>query len=867
MYRCLPFLSYALFPALAAAADPVEFFEMKVRPVLAKHCYSCHTATHMGGLTVDSREALLKGGGRGPAIAPGKSAESLLMTAVRHADPKLKMPPSGKLSESEIADLASWIDGGAAWGKAAPAAKAGSKYTITEEQRHWWAFQPVRKPEPPRVKNERWISTPIDRFVLAALERERLKPNAAASKRDLIRRVYYDLIGLPPAAADIEKFEADKSSEALAKVVDELLASPAYGERWGRYWLDVARYSDDKLNSTQDEPYANAWRYRDWVIGAFNDDMPYDLFLKAQIAGDQIEHPDKAKLVAGLGFYALSPQFQDDRVDATTRGVMGITVACAQCHDHKFDPIPTKDYYALLGVFTSTELGEFPLAPADVVERYKQSKKGIEDQRKEIDEFLDRQANDLAEILAAQTARFIESVRKGEAAPGLDGETYERWKKYLTGAKREHPFLDDWDKDSFSPAQFQETVIALNREKKEIDKQNMIRLGGSEVRRDLANADLLSLARDRYFLWRDLFGAGRFEKFDSGVLYHKPERLERFLSGAWKQHLIELRAELDRRTKAMPDPYPYYHTIQDVKDPKNTRIQIRGSRDNLGDEAPRAFLSVFAKGDPEPFRKGSGRLELAEAIGNRENPLTARVWANRVWGYHFGKPLVATPSNFGQLGERPTHPELLDYLAARLMEQNWSMKALHREIVLSTAYRLSAATDESNFARDPDNRYLWRANRRRLDIEPLRDTLLQVSGQLDRTVGGAPVKLTNSSNRRRSVYGFVSRRKLDGTLSLFDFPNPNSMSEQRIETATPLQQLYFLNSGFVEDRAIALACRVEGSAFDTAGRIRAAYRMVYGRAPSKEEIALGEEYVSRGDDPWVRYAQVLLSSNELLFVD
>jgi mono/diheme cytochrome c family protein len=866
MYRC--FLPVLATMAFAAAPTPqlVEFFETKVRPVLARNCYSCHTSTHMGGLMVDSREALVKGGGRGAAIVPGNSAASLLMKAVRHADPKLKMPPSGRLSDAEIADLASWVDSGAAWGKPATA-PAGSKYTITAEQRQWWAFQPVRRPALPRVKDERWIATPVDRFVLAALEREKLKPNAAASRRDLIRRVYYDLTGLPPTAAEVDAFVAGKSQRDYEKLVEDLLASPAYGERWGRYWLDIARYSDDRLNSTQDEPYDNAWRYRDWVIQAFNSDMPYDLFLKAQIAGDQLDHPDKNNLVAGLGFFALSPQFQDDRVDATTRGMLAMTTACAQCHDHKFDPIPSKDYYALLGVFTSTESAEFPLAPHEKVVAFNRAKKEIEDKQKEIDEFLDRQANDLSGILAAQTARFIDSVRKGAAAGGLDAETFDRWLKYLAETQREHPFLNDWDKESFSPAKFQEMVLALVNEKKEIDKTNMIRLGGSDARRDLANADLLSLERDKYFLWRDLFGNGRFAKFDSGVLYCRPDRLEPFLSGAWKQYLAELREELARRKKALPDPYPYYHTIRDAAKPQNERIRIRGSRENLGDEAPRAFLSVLSKGDPEPFKKGSGRLELAEAIASRDNPLTARVWVNRVWGYHFGRPLVVTPSNFGQLGDRPSHPELLDYLAARFMEQNWSLKALHREILLSNAYQLSAANNDTNFARDPDNKYVWRSNRRRLDVEPMRDTLLAVTGELDRKSGGAPAKIADTGNVRRSVYGFVSRRKLDSTLALFDFPNPNSLSEQRVETATPLQQLFFLNSGFVEARAIALACRIESSSFDTAGRIQNAYRMVFARAPSKNELELGRQFVAQAGESWVRYAQVLLSSNELLFVN
>ena len=860
MQRCL----FLLLPAALIAADsaPAEFFEMKVRPLLATNCFTCHTgANKMGGLEMVSREALLKGGGRGPALTPGDPDASLLIRAVRQIDDKLKMPPSGKLSDTEIGDLAAWIKNGAIWPEATAAkAAVATGYKITPEQRAWWAFQPVRKPASPAVKDKAWPRTDIDRFVLARLEAKGLKPVAPADRRSLIRRAYFDMIGLPPRPEEVDEFLKDTSPAAFAKVVDKLLASPHYGERWGRYWLDIARYSDDKLNSTQDEPYANAWRYRDWVIQAFHDDMPYDLFVKAQIAGDQLPRPDKDKFVAGLGFYSLSPEFQDDRVDATTRGFLALTAACAQCHDHKFDPIPTKDYYAMLGVFSSTRISEFPLAPAAVVKKYKESKEGVEAQQKEIDEFLDKQASQLAEIFAARTARYLGAARGGEAGD-LDTETLDRWKKYLA-AEREHPFLNE----GVTPEAFQERLLDVIKEKKKIDETNFIRLGGSQARNDLARADLLSLERDKYFFWRDLMGKDRFGKFESGLFYYRSGKIERFLSGPWLAHLNALRAELDRRKKAVPEPYPFYHTIIDIEKPRNTRVQIRGSRDNLGEEAPRAFMTILCDGAPIPFANGSGRLELAEAIASDKNPLTARVMVNRLWQWHFGRPLVGTPSNFGQLGEKPSHPELLDYLAARFMEQGWSVKKLHREVLLSRVYQLSAAVTPINAAEDPDNRLLWHFPRRRLDIEPLRDTLLEVTGELDTTPGGAPSRLTEESNRRRTVYGFVSRRRLDGTLALFDFPNPNSHSEARIETGTPLQQLFFLNSAFIEARAKAFAKRIEGAG-DEAGRVALAYRILYSRAPRPEEVRLALEFVRAEKDGWARYAQALLGSNELLFVN
>src|ERR1051326_7356724 len=376
----------------AATTDSNEFFEMRVRPLLARNCYGCHTTTHMGGLQLDTREHMLKGGASGPAIIPGDPDHSLLIQAVRQTHERIKMPPRKKLEDSEIADLVAWIKAGAEWGSSIPA-KAHA-YTITPEQRAFWSFQPVRRPAPPQLtgKAARWPQSPIDSFIVAKLEAKGLEPTHPADKRTLIRRATYDLTGLPPTPDEVDAFIADQSPDAFAKIIDRLLASPRYGERWGRFWLDVARYSDDKLAPERDEPYPNAFRYRDWVIHAFNDDMPYDQFIKAQIAGDVMPVKDRAQTEPGLGLFALSPEFQDDRVDATTRGFLGLTVGCAQCHDHKYDPIPTTDYYSLHGVFSSTELSEYPLAAEDVVKSWQAQSKKITDQKKIVDEFIKEQS-------------------------------------------------------------------------------------------------------------------------------------------------------------------------------------------------------------------------------------------------------------------------------------------------------------------------------------------------------------------------------------------------------------------------------------------------------------------------------------------
>jgi hypothetical protein len=861
--RC-PIISLALVlfaPNLPAAsvAEQRDFFEMRVRPVLAKNCFTCHTASRMGGLEMTSRATLLKGGKSGAAVTPGDPDKSLLIQAVAQTHERLKMPPQGKLADKEIADLREWIRDGAVWPESA-AAPAGTGYVITPEQRAYWAFQPVRKPEPPAVKDKNWPRGPIDRFILARLEEKGLKPVRTADKHTLIRRATLDLTGLPPLPAEVDAFLRDTSKDAFAKVIDRLLASPRYGERWGRYWLDVARYSDDKLNSTKDEPLPNSFRYRDWVIRAFNEDMPYDVFVKAQIAGDLLPEKDPGKYEPGLAFYANSPEFQDDRVDVTTRGFLGLTVACAQCHDHKFDPIPTQDYYSLLGIFKSTEYHEIPLAPESEVAAFKKHKKQVDDQEAAIKDFLHAQATGLSEILAARTAQYLKAAARLDqpkadakaiaAAEGLDAETLERWSTYLKKPKKEHPFLPAKD-----PEEFQSFLLAVNKEKKRIDDQNHIRLGGSNERRDLSRADLLSLARDKYFLWRDIFG-------ETGVLYYGDKKIDRFLQGEWKSHLESMRASLEELKKTQPPQFPFLHAIQDVKKPSNMHVLLRGSADSPGEEAPRRFLAILSPAERKPFTRGSGRLELAEAIADPNNPLTARVMVNRIWQRHFGQGLVRTPSNFGQLGDRPSHPELLDYLAARFVENQWSIKAMHREIMLSAAYALSAGASARNFALDPENRLVWRANRRRLDAEALRDSLLFVSGNLDLKPGGQAEQLT-PENRRRTVYGFISRRKLDGMLALFDFPSPNNTSEQRLSTNVPLQRLFFMNSPLVADQAKALAARLRGE--DTA-RIDEAYRLLFSRAPTKQEMALGLQFLRQGDDAWPQYAQVLLSSNEFSFV-
>ena len=877
-----------------AATD--EFFEMRIRPLLAENCYACHTSARKGGLQVDSREGLRHGGNSGPALLPGNSAGSLLIQAVSQTHERLSMPPQGKLADKQIEDLKAWIDAGAVWPETEeavlPAAETAS-HVVPPEQRAFWSFQPLQEASPPEVGDRSWPRAPIDHFILAKLEHEGLEPVPAADKRTLIRRASFDLVGLPPTPEEVETFLADDDSpEAFGRVVDRLLSSPHYGERWGRYWLDLARYSDGMIGAREDAPYPNAHRYRDWVVQAFNQDLPYDRFIKAQLAADLLPSEEQEELLAGLGFLVLAPN-QDDLVDVTARSFMALTVGCARCHDHKYDPIPTQDFYSLKGIFASSEVWEYPLVEEQIVETYKKAQEKVSDKQDSIQKFIKSQSEQLADILLGQTSAYVvaawkvirgQQPSKDAAAEEaqLDSEVLDRWVKYLGQTEKEHPYLKDWEamlarggsleEASDLADRFQDAVLTTNLEKKELEDRNYVKLGGAKGATDMgtrqyANLEFLDL--QKWYLWRDLAAEphprGSF-RFEGGVVYYGSEEgleIDRFLTGQWKGHLDRMRRELKRLEEAVPEAYPFLHGYRDLEKPKDLQIAIRGDKDNLGKIAPRRFLHVLSEGVPRNFSQGSGRLELAQAIASAENPLTARVMVNRIWQHHFGQGLVRTASNLGRLGARASHPKLLDYLATRFIQSGWSIKALHREIMLSATYTLSSQHQEENAEKDPDNRLLWRANLiQRLDAEALRDTILAVSGKLDRTLGG-PSAVLDDDLRRRTLYTVVSRTKPDPTLAMFDFPNPNSHSAGRSITVGPMQRLYFLNSSFVMDQATALAERLKKEVPDgTQPRIQRAYALLYGRTPTATEVQLGLDYLQKGEEAWPQYAQVLLASSE-----
>ncbi len=1054
---------------LSAEDSGNEFFETKIRPVLVEHCYDCHSAgskSIKAGLLLDTRAATLKGGDSGPALVPNDVSASSLIEALRYDT--LKMPPKGKLSDEVLNNFVKWVEMGA------PDPREGEVTTTApgidfKAARSFWSLVPPVLRAVPSVKNSGWTRNDIDFFTLSAMETSGVKPVRPAEKRELIRRATFDLIGLPPTPDEVESFLADESPEAFAKVVERLLGSAHYGERWGRYWLDVARYSEDQAHTFDVKPNTSGYKYRDWVISAFNSDLPFDQFVKFQIAGDQIqaEGTQKQDQLVALGFFGLGAQYYknsdaakaaadelDDRVDTLSRGFLGLTISCARCHDHKFDPIPQQDYYSLAGVFQSSRLANLPLVSQEVVEAFNQGQTQVSQNDEALKQFTNKEQPLARDAKISLVAKYLQAAWKVQAglsaqppvtpaivatADGLDQTVLEKWIRFLAPKnERKHAALSDWYKLDQLPREtpgnhsalppevlaaaekFQTDLQAILDERDgkpapiakstpsdkppglarftsqdvtkpsptaEIDVDitganelylvvteagngnrcdhadwleprligpageqkltdlpwrsatagsgpvnvnkngngQVLKVGGkayengigthatSVIAYDLppgftrfkaiggldnsgtdqggdcgANAKVQfrvytqaptdldlgsskpSLAPEKADLLAAVFG-------DKGLFAISNDQLEKHLDAEKQQLLKELKAKLELAKKQAPPMYPVANGIADgtVAD---MPVFIRGNPANKGEVAPRRFLKVLAGDQPPTFKQGSGRLELAEAIASPGNPLTPRVMVNRIWQHHFGKGLVGTPDNFGKLGDTPSHPELLDFLARRFVDSGWSVKSIHREIMLSATYQLSTDRDEENYTVDPDNRTLWRMNRRRLDVEAWRDALLAVSGRLERQFGGPSTNLADPGNARRTVYAKISRHELDGMLRLFDFPDANITSSKRSETTVPQQQLFVLNSQFMIEQAKALAAKIQaevpGSVED---QIQQAFRLAFSRPATAMELQIGKAFLQAHDKEdtqkenklsrWERYAQVLLGSNEFIYLD
>jgi mono/diheme cytochrome c family protein len=783
----------ALAVAGPAAADG-KFFESRIRPLLAEHCFECHGPDKQkSGLRLDSAEAVRKGGSSGdPAVVPGDPAKSLLVKAVRHVDGVTAMPPKKKLADREVADLVRWVADGADF-PTTGAARADATH---------WAFVPSTNRPLPAVKDAGWVKSPIDRFILAELEAKGLRPAPAADKRTLLRRVTFDLTGLPPTPEEVEAFLADSSSQAFATVVDRLLKSSAYGERWGRHWLDVARYADSN-GLDENVAYGTAWRYRDYVIRSFNADKPYDQFLTEQLAGDLLPSPDTAtryeRLIA-TGFLSLGPKvlaevdekkmemdIVDEQLDTVGQAVMGVTLGCARCHDHKFDPFSQEDYYALAGVFVSTK-------------------------------------------------------------------TMENFTKIAKWHENPIPGPGDLEKK----AEHDQKVAKVNEAIKVLTAK-----ADEEVRNDSKPGEKL------------------------------PDKLEPRYPEATKAELKKLRAELAALQKAAPE-MPSAIGVTEVK-ATDMALLKRGNHLTPGKVVPRRFPTVLAGESQRPLStKESGRRELAAWVTRPDHPLTARVLVNRVWRWHFGQGIVRSVDNFGKLGEKPSHPALLDWLARRFVADGWSVKNLHRLMVLSATYQQAGKTGSQDSGLrtqdsvDPDNRLLSYFPRRRLEAEEIRDSLLAVSGRLDRTAGGPAI--THVKNReflfdhtskdgttynstRRSVYLPVVRNNLYDVFQLFDSTDATVSKGDRSTTTVPTQALFYLNSDLVADCAAGLAERLAWEK-DDAARTERLYRIAYGRAPTSREVeravnavAVFERDVSSRATAWALVCQAVLAANEFAYVD
>ena len=1126
----------------ATAAD-LEFFESRVRPVLVEHCYKCHSAESKslkGGLRLDGRDALLGGGESGPAVVPGDPAKSRLVTAIRYDDPDLQMPPKTRLSDRQIADLAEWVSRGAPWPEqgapaspVGPAGGAGSveSFDLWKRRDAHWAWQPVRPHDPPAVRDAAWPRGPVDRFILAKLEQNGLAPAAPADRHALLRRVHFAITGLPPSPEDLDAFLADPAPDALDKVVDRLLASPQYGERWGRHWLDVVRYSDTLGNET-DLPIHNAWRYRDYVVRAFNADLPYDRFVLEHLAGDLLPDPRRHprdgfdESVIGTAFYWLGEGRRspvdlrltqadafDNVIDVTCKSFMAMTVSCARCHDHKFDAIPTSDYYALYGYLKSSRYTQAQVNRAELDARAAELASLRSKIREAAGAALRRRAGSVsAYLLAAAEVSHAGARPLAEVAAGakLDPTVLERW----AAALKEPAAVDvthamyAWQRlAELDPAAAPESVnakwqalladakasadgsaAAAVRREGDVELADFRGAGfegwlpqdqsfgpaplkpgdfllGADANRPIAtfvrggawahsaflSPKLEGTLRSRSFTidgrYLHVSAAGQAARvnvvIDHFVMIQDPlyGTLRRVLNGGAQWHTFDLamwqgrRAYVEFADTTTPDLHamgapagvgPDGHAAvsrvvlsahaapppsvapqapvallgADSVDSLATlakRYQVAvnesldafgaGRLDALPDGEARAMLlawlvehglldadaspaagrgpdedrqvlaslfeqfratesklpapqrvpamadgspdeeHVFVRGSPktlapspEPRRMlqavagpvaqqppapqtGSGRLELARRVADGANPLTARVMVNRVWHHVFGRGLVPSVDNFGALGEPPSHPELLDYLADRFVKDGWSVKRLVRELVLSSAFRMSSTAAEAADAADPDNRLLHRMPVRRLEAEAIRDTVLAVSGRLDTTrASGPPVEIFLTpymdtygddygrpktsgpldGDGRRSLYVMVRRNFLTPMLVAFDAPPPLNTQGRRTVSNVPAQALIMMNDPFIAEQAKLWAARVLArNELDTPGRVRLMYRQAFTRPPADDELAIAVRFIdrqggelgipepARATDPrvWADLAHVMMNVKEFIFLN
>lgn len=888
-------LLFFFFIVCDAKADKVEddFFERSIRPVLSERCIECHgSAVQKSGLRLDSRKAVIEGGKNGAVVIPGNPNASKLISSIKH-EGQLKMPRDKKLSYIEIKAFEKWVTLGLPW---PDSIKITLKNTKSETEH--WSFLPLKKAVPPI--NE--MSHPIDSFIHQKFNKRLIKQSATADKRTLIRRLSIDLIGIPPSISEISAFENDPSSDAYEKVVDRLLASPRYGERWARHWLDIARYADNKgYVFFEDKNYPWAWTYREYVINSLNNDLPYNQFIIEQIAADQIETKDK-KSLAALGFLTVGGHFMgnthdiiDDRIDVMTRGLMGLTVSCARCHDHKFDPIPAADYYSLYGIMRSSfEPITPPLYDAEpITEEYKKFALELKTKEKKLLDFVQAKHRDLVTqsrsrvadyLLAAYQAGnqppaddFMLLADKGDLNPAMIA----RWRAFLERMKiQKDPTWALWHRySSLNPSSFSQSALEVRnllsdnplilqafrvppKSMKQVadiygkllgeTEKAWLSSGGKNPLED-KNAEMIRSA-----LYGPNSPADAPLELDWGFLDLFPDRTTQ---GEYKALIKDLETHLVKGP-------PRSMVLLDSNELYEPNIFIRGQPNRIGDKVPRQFLKVLDS-NRQSFLKGSGRLELAKSIASNTNPLTSRVFVNQVWAHHFGNGLVGTLGDFGVRGDLPTHPELLDWLAIKFMENNWSIKKLHKVIVTSNTYKQSSNDREDCLKVDPENKLLWKQNRRRLDFESLHDSVLSVSGNLDLKVGGPSVSFFTGKNRR-AVYGYIDRLDFPSLLATFDIPNPASSSVERTSTTVAPQALYLMNGPFVREAAKkVLNLNTIKEIKSTDQKADAIMLAVLGRKPTAKEKLQMINFVmgSNENEVWLDLTHGLFLTNEFAFVD
>ncbi|MBY0507235.1 MAG: PSD1 and planctomycete cytochrome C domain-containing protein [Bryobacteraceae bacterium] len=943
MRRRLMLFCVAVFATRSAGAqapEDVEFFEKRIRPLLVRNCQGCHNPkVKTSGLDMSTAAAFFAGAASGALTDKAKPESSLLLQVISY-EGRPKMPPAGKLPAEAIADLTLWVKAGAPWpgfdpmksanvGQAPHSSPTGGPTIrkhgrpLTDKDAQYWAFQPVRNPAPPAVKDAAWVQSPVDRFILAALEAKGLKPAPPADRVTLLRRVTYDLTGLPPTEAEIGAFLGDASPTAFATVVDRLLASPRYGERWGRHWLDVARYADSTGND-EDHRYPYAWRYRDYVIESFNNDLPYNQFIREQIAGDLMPGeggtPNRRGIIAtgflALGAKAIAQQDKqkmlydvyDEQLDVTSKAFLGLTMACARCHDHKFDPIQQKDYYSFVSFFANTrsfkdpsthvsKLLYVPLVPKAEYAKYRAYQDRVSAKKLEIEDVMEQEKERYSAALAPRLADYLLAARavQGGAKPNelaierkLDAKILGKWVKYFQQDARAKPHLGPWSQASTSEqvaaaaATYQQGYLA------QMTKWNeRVAKWRENARRMLKEMNMPPPPRPDFKAEEDGFF------FDIYIDRKGPFALsladqESVYSPEAKATLAKLKQEQEELKKnAIPEP-EMACGVEDG-DPVDQKVFVRGDYANLGEPAPKAFPMILGKpGDPQPGT-GSGRLALADWLASPANPLPARVMANRIWLRHFAEGVVRTPDNFGVTGERPTNPELLDYLASQFVAGNWSVKRLHRQILLSSAYQMSSEVSPESYQKDPENRLLSRFNRRRLDIEEIRDGLLLADGSLDTQMGGTMqsgfgtdgenssgrLSLNPEKEKRRMVYLPIRRANLPALLNLFDFGDATTMQGKRQMTNIAPQALFMMNSEFLTDRSLNLAKSLAED--PPARRVERLYLRTLSRRPASEETDAALSYVetyrqrfggaNAERDAWQSIARVLMASNDFIYVD